>query len=283
MTRYNPDIHHRRSIRLEGYDYAEAGAYFLTICTQNRECLFGEIVDGKIKLNDAGRMVDKWWKELTIKFSWVKTDEYVVMPNHFHGVIVLENHEIVNNVGARFIAPKTRSIVGPDINIAEHPRKGVINYAPTLGQIIRYFKGKTSFVGRKELPHFQWQRNYYEHVIRTEDELNRLREYIVNNPAQWSFDNENPDRLEQPVRDVGAGPCACPVNEQLQKEEGQPAALGGLPLHKTAGPPQAGTSFFRARHAVPLHINVTVYYLQPLPHFDTLNKTLNGNKNEDSC
>jgi len=193
MNRYNPDIHHRHSIRLREYDYSNAGAYFVTVCTQNRECLFGKIVDGKVILNDAGRMVESIWNELDQHYKGIETDESVVMPNHFHGIIVLENYEIVNNVGARFIAPKTRSIIDPDINIAEHPQKGVINYAPTLGQIIRYFKGKASFVGRKELPHFQWQRNYYEHIIRTEDELNRLREYIVNNPEQWLFDNENPD------------------------------------------------------------------------------------------
>jgi putative transposase len=219
MTRYNPDIHHRHSIRLREYDYSEAGAYFVTVCTQNRECLFGEMVDSKVILNDARRMVESIWNELHQHYKGVETDEFVVMPNHFHGIIVLENYEIVNNVGARFIAPKTRSIIDPDINIGERPQKGVINYAPTLGQIIRYFKGKASFVGRKELPHFQWQRNYYEHIIRDENELNRLREYMINNPAQWSFDNENPD-----CDTVGAGPCACPIKRK-SREEGQPRGV----------------------------------------------------------
>ncbi len=87
MTR-DPARRHRRSIRLQRYDYSQAGAYFITICTQDRACLFGEVVDGDMRLNDAGRMTERWWLELDRKFRWVETDEYVVMPNHFHGVIV---------------------------------------------------------------------------------------------------------------------------------------------------------------------------------------------------
>jgi putative transposase len=85
----DPDKHHRRSIRLKGYDYARSGAYFTTICTQNRACLFGEIINGEMRLNDAGRMIKKWWNELNRKFSNVETDELVVMPNHMHGIIVI--------------------------------------------------------------------------------------------------------------------------------------------------------------------------------------------------
>ena len=87
--KYDPNKHHRRSIRLKGYDYTQAGAYFVTICTQHRECFFGEIIDGAMQLNDAGQMVEKWWAELTHKFPSVETDEYIVMPNHFHGIIVI--------------------------------------------------------------------------------------------------------------------------------------------------------------------------------------------------
>ena len=87
--RYDPQKHHRHSIRLKGYDYAQAGAYFVTLVTQNRECVFGEIVDGTMQLNDAGRMVEKWWLELNHKFPAVDTDEYTIMPNHFHGIIVI--------------------------------------------------------------------------------------------------------------------------------------------------------------------------------------------------
>jgi len=86
---YDPDIHYRRSIRLQGFDYASANAYFVTLCVQDRECLFGDIVDGDMRVNDAGRVVDKWWTKLPEKFAGVSLDEVVIMPNHFHGIVVL--------------------------------------------------------------------------------------------------------------------------------------------------------------------------------------------------
>ena len=89
--KYNLDIHHRRSIRLKGYDYAQAGAYFVSICTQNRECLFGEITNGKIVLNAAGRMVSETWEWLATQYDHVELDQWVIMPNHMHGIIVIIN------------------------------------------------------------------------------------------------------------------------------------------------------------------------------------------------
>ena len=86
---YDPDKHHRRSIRMRGYDYSQEGVYFVTVCTQDRQCLFGEVVDGEIRLNDAGRIIERWWFELNHKFSTVETDKFVIMPNHFHGVVVI--------------------------------------------------------------------------------------------------------------------------------------------------------------------------------------------------
>jgi len=88
-NQYNPKIHHRRSIRLRGYDYSQAGAYFITICTQNRLHLFGEIVNGKMILNGAGKMVEQTWNEIPVFYDGLGVNEYVVMPNHFHGVIVV--------------------------------------------------------------------------------------------------------------------------------------------------------------------------------------------------
>jgi REP-associated tyrosine transposase len=85
--KYNPDIHHRRSIRLKGYDYSQAGLYFITICTQNRLCLFGEIENGGMQINDAGIMIEHQWQELIYRFDNIKLHEFIVMPNHFHGII----------------------------------------------------------------------------------------------------------------------------------------------------------------------------------------------------
>ena len=88
--KFNPDIHHRRSIRLDGYDYSRGGVYFFTICTQNRECVFGEILDGAVLLNDAGEMICKWWVEMLSKFPLVESDEFILMPNHLHGIVTID-------------------------------------------------------------------------------------------------------------------------------------------------------------------------------------------------
>ncbi len=103
--RFNPEIHHRRSIRLRDYDYSKPGAYFVTICTHNRECLFGELIEGKMKLNDVGKMIEKWYLKITEKFPDIKCGEYVIMPNHFHCII--------HNVGADLrVCPEN---VGADV------------------------------------------------------------------------------------------------------------------------------------------------------------------------
>jgi hypothetical protein len=125
--KFNPDVHHRRSTRLKGYDYSWAGAYFVTICTKNRECLFGEVMAGRMRLNDAGRIVQLTWNGLPRRFPTAELGGFVVMPNHVHGIVM---------VGAQFIAPDPPGAghLHPVIN------QGVINHAPTLGEIIRTFK-----------------------------------------------------------------------------------------------------------------------------------------------
>ncbi len=94
--KYNPDIHHRRSMRLKGYDYSQAGAYFVTICSWNRQCIFGDVVDGNVKLNEYGEIVDEYWYHLPQHHSHVALDEFVIMPNHIHGILIIDG----NNVGA---------------------------------------------------------------------------------------------------------------------------------------------------------------------------------------
>ena len=165
---------HRRSIRLQGYDYTLAGAYFVTVCAQDRACLFGEIRDGVFRANDAGRMVQVVWDELHVFYPHVETDAFVVMPNHVHGIVVL---------------------TGPERN------------APlSLPDVVHRFKTMTTkryTDGVKSLgwPPYRgrvWQRNYYEHVVRDEDELNRVQEYILTNPMRWEFDEENPIPRPEP-------------------------------------------------------------------------------------
>jgi REP element-mobilizing transposase RayT len=183
LVGFDPDRHHRRSIRLRNYDYAQAGAYFVTVCTHNRECLFGEVVDGKMQLNAAGQMVEQCWLAIPEHFPHVELDAFVVMPNHIHGIVV-----ITNPVEAQFIAPNTQGAMN----------QGAMNRAPTLGGMVRAFKARSTRDIRLREPGVSvWQRNYYEHIIRSEESLMRIREYITNNPLQWALDRENPANIKQ--------------------------------------------------------------------------------------
>ena len=190
---------HRRSIRLRDHDYSQVGAYFVTICVQHRECLFGDIVDDEMRLNDAGRMVERWWVELGNKFPSVETDEYVVMPNHFHGIVIIVGADLC-------VRPDSADLcVRPD---TEGTHAGVpLRHGPLqcvrgapLPEIVQWFKTMTTNEYIREvkqqgwvpLPGQLWQRNYYERVIRNEEELCRIRQYIADNPAQWGQDRENP-------------------------------------------------------------------------------------------
>ena len=175
---YNPDIHHRRSIRLKGYDYSQAGAYFVTVCTQNRECLFGEVIDGEMVLNDIGKIVAGEWMKTGAIRNNVALDKWVVMPNHFHGILVVDDGR-----GTAHRAPTVEQFGQP-----------VSGSIPT---IIRSFKSAvTKRINeiRKTPGEKLWQRNYYERIIRNENELNHIREYIANNPMKWKLDRGNPDK-----------------------------------------------------------------------------------------
>jgi putative transposase len=175
-NRYDPDPHHRRNLRLSGYDYRQPGVYFVTICTQDRLCLFGDVVDGEMRMNDAGRVVEQCWNEIPAHFPHVELDEFVIMPNHVHGILV-----IAEDVGAKNFSP-----LPPN----EQTPRGT---SKTIGSVIRGFKiGVTKWFRQNTDIHIVWQRNYYEHVIRNEEAVIRIREYIANNPRQWELDRENP-------------------------------------------------------------------------------------------
>jgi putative transposase len=197
---YDPKIHHRRSIRLKEYDYATAGAYFVTICTQHRVCLFGEIVEGVIRLNDAGKMIQGVLNKLSVKYIGVEIDEFIVMPNHIHMIIVLNT-----NVGAGPRACPDNE--GTNMQLQKGQPRGV---APTMSlpDIVHRFKSLTTsryLDGVKQkgwlpFPGKLWQRNYYEHIIRNENDLNEIREYIVNNPLKWQLDKDNPQNIKMEQR-----------------------------------------------------------------------------------
>ncbi|MEW6595762.1 MAG: transposase [Thermodesulfobacteriota bacterium] len=194
--KYDPVIHHRRSIRLQGYDYSRAGAYFVTICTQERQCLFGKIVDGEMRLNDLGRVVADSWEWLARQYDHAELDEWVIMPNHMHGIIVITDD-------CRGGSCRGRSCRGGSCKGGSC--KGGSRTAPTMaqrkpvGRLIGAFKTvSTKRINElRQTPGVKlWQRNYWEHIVRDEPELQRIRQYIHNNPSQWEMDTLHPNHPE---------------------------------------------------------------------------------------
>lgn len=198
--KYDPSKHYRRSIRLKGNDYSQPGAYFITICTKNRECLFGEIKNGEMVLNNKGKIVTQCWLEIPSNYLNVELDKFVVMPNHIHGIIIITE----NNVGAIHELPLQKLSNQHESN--EPTEKIKQRRLMTLPRIIGRFKmnsAKQINQLRRTSGMAVWQRNYYEHVIRNEKVLNFIRKYIINNPLQWELDIENPNGR-------GADLCVCP-------------------------------------------------------------------------
>ena len=183
----NPADRHRRSIRLPGYDYRQAGAYFVTICAQGRALLFGEIRGDEMELNDAGQMLVSQWQALPQRFPNVRLDAFVVMPNHVHGIIVLvdANTSPDGDGATTRVAPTLEDPVGASLGEAVGAYKSLttVEYARGVNA-----SGWTPFDGRL------WQRNYYEHIVRNEAALDDIRQYIIHNPAKWAEDEENPAR-----------------------------------------------------------------------------------------
>ena len=182
---HHPEKHQRRSIRLKHYDYSQCGAYFITICTQNHKYILGTISYEQMWLSPSGKIVLDAWGAIPIHFSNVILDSWVIMPNHLHGIVTLKE----NLAGTACCAPTEK----PDTNRQQRINKPLPRSLPT---IIRSFKSaatKRMNELRKTPGQLFWQRNYYEHIIRDEAELNRIREYIQNNPITWHLDRENPE------------------------------------------------------------------------------------------
>jgi putative transposase len=159
----------RRNIRLHSYDYSRHGAYFVTICTHDKQSLFGNIIDNRMSLNPCGEIADSSWKDIPLHYPEVKTDTFIIMPNHVHGIIIIQD---LRRTGPR-PAPTKRHL---------------------LSEVVRAFK---SYSSRKINEHRHlpgtpvWQRGYYEHVIRREEEFVQIGEYILFNAAKWETDREN--------------------------------------------------------------------------------------------
>jgi len=213
--KYNPTVHHRRSIRVKDYDYSRAGTYFLTMCLQSKRCLFGNVVNGEMMLNDAGKLVQHIWNNLPKRFLSIKLDKYVIMPNHMHGIIICRGEPCVRPEPCVYPKSFIYSEIANEGNLDEykpsdkHKDQGEHKVRPygtmdnSIGRIVQAFKSITTHeytIGVKTcgwIPFHGklWQRNYYEHIVRTEDTLNKIREYIQYNPLRWHLDRENPEKV----------------------------------------------------------------------------------------
>ena len=197
----------RKYNRLKGYDYSKYGYYYVTICTYNRVNWFGEIKNGGMVLNETGSIIQNCWEHIAIKYNNVDLDTYCVMPNHLHGIIIcrglihqtrkkdqtIKNDQIRQDNHIHYIQNNNEIM-----NIT-----GVMNHAPTdwmlmkndkltLGKIIRHFKARsTKIIRDNDICNFKWQRSFYDHIIRTDQSLNKIRAYITNNPRTWDDDKEN--------------------------------------------------------------------------------------------
>ena len=187
MKNYDPQKHHRRSIRLPAHDYSHPGAYFITLVTYQRDCLFGNIVEGEMQLSAMGQVAEEHWRLIPQHFPQVELGAYVIMPNHVHGIIIINggsNASAFERTGTTVSCPDM-SCPGPAREKFGKPVKGSI---PT---IIRSYKASVTRRIHQELNASGiWQRNYYERIIRNDAEYNRIHVYIESNPANWVMDDE---------------------------------------------------------------------------------------------
>ncbi len=178
MLGYDSQRPQRRSIRLPGYDYRQEGVYFVTICARQRECLFGEVVDGEMQLSECGKIVEAQWLQIPVIRLNVTLDSFVVMPNHIHGLLVVTSRD----------EPELDSGV-PETERSSGPAAG------SLGAIIGQYKSavtKHIYALPNDRGFSPWQRNYHEHIVRSDRTLRQLREYVADNPAQWQRDSLHP-------------------------------------------------------------------------------------------
>jgi REP element-mobilizing transposase RayT len=158
---YKPNLHHRRSIRLKGYDYSQAGLYFITICCQDRICRFGKIENGEMILNEYGQIAYNEWAKLSKRYPYISNDVFQIMPNHVHGIIVLDD-AVARNTTVGNIIGAYKSLV--------------------MNECLKIYKSRNDFMGKV------WQRNFYEHIIRNEQSYQNVSDYIIHNPENWAED-----------------------------------------------------------------------------------------------
>ncbi|MEA3398678.1 MAG: transposase [Patescibacteria group bacterium] len=224
-----------KSTRWDGYDYSQSGFYFVTFCTKNRKRYFGNIINGKMILNNLGKLALKYWLEIPKHFPYAELDEFIIMPNHIHGIIFINNKQSVNTpkLGVLNSQPNpAHPVETPKLGVLNSqpnpahpvnmPKLGVLNSQPNpahpvetpklgvstgghklqwksgvLGVIINQYKRKcTITIRQKNNLNFSWQPKFHDRVIRNNRELCQIRQYIINNPIKWEFDRNNSDNLK---------------------------------------------------------------------------------------
>ncbi len=180
-----------KSIRLKYYDYRSHGYYFVTICTHEKICYFGDIDQEKVRLSPLGKIAEKFWLEIPQHFDFVEIDSFIIMPNHVHGIFIIKKNQFnphdVENLHARSLPKRSLPEISEDdlskIMSDISPKKG------SLSSVIRSYKSAvTRWSKLNNYDSFKWQSRFYEHIIRDEESLNNIREYILNNPIKWEED-----------------------------------------------------------------------------------------------
>jgi REP element-mobilizing transposase RayT len=190
--KYDRFKHHRRSIRLKHFDYASAGAYFVNVVVNGHLCLLGEIVEDAMRLNEAGRMVDRWWTALPTRFANVQLDAYIIMPNHVHGIIVLTEAGAAT-LGRPYAMDGQIEENGQGTEPETTDLMGCVGWFKTMSTNA-YIRGVHEHGWEPFARHF-WQRNYWERIIRNQRALENIRRYIELNPIKWANDPDNPTNL----------------------------------------------------------------------------------------
>jgi|SRR5690554_2995307 len=175
MTKKFRNKYRIASARLQNWDYGSNAAYFITICTQDRICFFGQVQNGEMKYNNSGQIANDIWMQIPKQFPYAELGEFVVMPNHFHGILIVNKSRPVQT---RLIASVRGGITGNN-NPMLHDN---------ISRIIRWYKGRCTYEIRKTNSRFGWQPRFYDHIIRNHKSFQRIAQYILNNPKNWQED-----------------------------------------------------------------------------------------------
>ncbi len=183
-----------KSARMPNWDYGSNGLYFITICTQNRECYFGDVIDDKIQLNEIGKLAYKYWNEIPQHFPFVKLGEFVVMPNHIHGILIIDKLDDVSvetlhcNVSTTTNATSQPINATPQINTKNQKMANISPKPGSVSTIVRSYKSVVTKNARKIHADFGWQTRFHDHIIRNDKSFHNISNYIINNPKKWNND-----------------------------------------------------------------------------------------------